>query len=298
MPAFAAFEAFLRERAIPARLGHPLAGCTTFRIGGPARFLVQPRTEEDLGLAFRSARECDVPVRLLGGGSNLLVGDRGVDGAVLRLHSLDRVDWSPDGSVAVQGGASLPRLVKEATRRGLAGLQGLTGVPGTVAGALVMNAGGRHGEIGPTVRWVDILDAEGNPKRLTPSEAGFRYRTSDLRGRIVLGAGLQLTPDEPAPLAARYDEIMRDKKETQPLGRPNAGCIFKNPPGERAGRLIDRCGLKGARAGAARVSSKHANFIINEGRALADDVLCLVDRIRAEVSARFALSLELEILVW
>jgi len=298
VPAAAAFDAFLRERRVPVREGHPLASGTTFRIGGPARWLVEPDSPEQAADTLRAARECDIPLRLLGGGSNLLVRDTGVDGAVLRLNRLSSVAWGSDGSATVEGGASLPRLVKEATRRGLSGLEGLTGVPGSVAGALVMNAGGRHGEIGPSVRWVDVVESDGTRRRLTRDEAGFRYRNSDLRGRIVLGARLELAPTDPVALAATYDDIMRDKKETQPLGRPNAGCIFKNPAGGKAGRLIDECGLKGARAGAARVSRKHANFIVNEGRATADDVLCLIDRIRAEVSARSGFSLELEILVW
>jgi len=298
VPAAAAFDAFLRERRVPNRPGHPLASGTTFRIGGPARWLVEPATTGQAADTLRAARECDIPVKLLGGGSNLLVRDEGVDGAVLRLNRLNSVAWGTDGSATVEGGASLPRLVKEATQRGLSGLEGLTGVPGSVAGALVMNAGGRHGEIGPAVRWVDVLEPDGTPRRLSQAEAEFRYRTSGLRGRIVVGARLELATVEPAGLAAKYDEIMRDKKETQPLGRPNAGCIFKNPAGEKAGRLIDECGLKGARAGAAHVSSKHANFIINEGRATADDVLELIDRIKAAVFSRRGVSLELEILVW
>ena len=298
MFAAAAFDAFLRERRVPCRSGHPLASGTTFRIGGPARWLVEPETPDQAAGTLRAARECDIPINVLGGGSNLLVRDAGVDGAVLRFNRLSSVAWGCDGSTIVEGGASLPRLVKEATRRGLSGLEGLTGVPGSVAGALVMNAGGRHGEIGPSVHWVDVLEADGTPRRLSREEAGFRYRTSDLRGRIVLGARLDLAPVDPASLAATYDTIMRNKKDTQPLGRPNAGCVFKNPPGAKAGMLIDACGLKGARAGAAHVSSKHANFIINEGRATADDVLGLIDRIRSEVSARHGVSLELEILVW
>ncbi|HEU4339337.1 MAG TPA: UDP-N-acetylmuramate dehydrogenase [Planctomycetota bacterium] len=298
MPAAAAFDAFLRERRVPNRPGHPLASGTTFRIGGPARWLVEPASTDQAADTLRAARECDISLKLLGGGSNLLVRDEGVDGAVLRLNRLKAVAWGTDGSATIEGGASLPRLVKEATQRGLSGLEGLTGVPGSVAGALVMNAGGRHGEIGPTVRWVDVLESDGTPRRLSQAEAGFRYRASDLRGRIVVGARLELNPSDPTGLAAKYGEIMRDKKETQPLGRPNAGCIFKNPAGAKAGRLIDECGLKGARAGAAHVSSKHANFIINEGRATADDVLELIDRIRAAVSSRRGVSLELEILVW
>jgi UDP-N-acetylmuramate dehydrogenase len=298
VPAVAAFEAFLRDRSVPVREGEPLASGTTFRIGGPARWLVEPDSPEQAADTLRAARECDLAVRLLGGGSNLLVRDAGVDGVVLRLSRLSGVEWGADGSVTVGGGASLPRLVREATRRGLSGLEGLTGVPGSVAGALVMNAGGRHGEICASVRWVDVLDSDGTPRRLSRAEAGFRYRDSDLRGRIVLGARLELASTDPAALASRYTDIMRDKKETQPLGKPNAGCIFKNPAGEKAGRLIDQCGLKDARAGAARVSSLHANFIINEGRAAADDVLSLIDRIRAEVAARRGIFLDLEILVW
>lgn len=297
MPA-ALFDAFLRERGVPVRTGHRLASGTTFRIGGPARWLVEPESPGQAADTLRAARACDIPVRLLGGGSNLLVRDAGIDGAVLRLNRLAGAEWGADGSVTVEGGASLPRLVKEAARRGLSGLEGLTGVPGSVAGALVMNAGGRHGEIGPAVRWVDVLDLDGTPRRLSHAEAGFRYRSTDLRGRIVLGARLELSPADPAALAAQYEDILRDKKETQPLGRPNAGCIFKNPAGHKAGRLIDECGLKGAREGAAHVSHKHANFIVNEGRATADDVLCLIDRIRAEVSSRRGVTLELEILVW
>jgi UDP-N-acetylmuramate dehydrogenase len=292
------FDAFLRDRRVPVRPGHPLASGTTFRIGGPARWLVEPESPAQAADSVRAALECDVPLRLLGGGSNLLVRDAGVDGAVLRLNRLASVAWSEDGSVLVEGGASLPRLVKEATRRGLSGLEGLTGVPGSVAGALVMNAGGRHGEIGPAVRWVDVLDGDGTPRRLSREEAGFRYRDSNLRGRIVLGARLELSPTDPGRLAATYDDIMRDKMETQPLGRPNAGCVFKNPAGAKAGKLIDECGLKGARAGAAHVSHKHANFIVNEGRASADDVLCLIDRIRGAVSARSGFTLDLEILIW
>lgn len=298
MPAVAAFEAFLRERSVEALRDHPLSNLTTFRIGGPARWLVRATDEERLAGTLAAARECDLPVRVLGGGSNLLVGDPGVDGAVFHLPSLSRVDFGIGGTVDVQGGASLPRLVKETTRRGLAGLQCLTGVPGSVAGALVMNAGGRHGEIGRTVRWVDVLETDGRRARLTREEAGFRYRGSDLRDRLVLGARLDLEPSDPAALQSSYGAILADKKATQPMGRPNAGCVFKNPPGDRAGRMIDACGLKGAREGGAVVSDLHANFILNGGRALASDVLRLIDRIRGTVRARLGTVLELEILVW
>ncbi len=298
MPAVAAFEAYLREHRIAALPDRPLAPATTFRIGGPARWLVRPSDAAGLSGALAAARECDVPVKILGGGSNLLVGDAGVDGAVFRLADLRRVSIRPSGEVEVEGGVNLPGLVRATVDAGLAGLEGLAGIPGSVAGALVMNAGGKHSEICSAVRWVDVLEPDGSPRRLSREEAGFRYRGSELRGRIVVGAGLRLEPGDRAALRARHDSILADKRASQPMGRPNAGCIFKNPPGERAGRLIDGCGLKGAREGGASVSTLHANFILNEGRALAADVLRLVDRIRDAVRSRAGLELELEILTW
>lgn len=297
MVAVAAFDAFLRERALDVKRERRLSECTTFRIGGPARWVVQPRDEGELAETVHRARECDVPIRLLGGGSNLLVGDAGFDGAVIRLHAFSRIEIS-DGFVFVHGGASLPRLVKETTRRGLAGLQCLAGVPGRVAGALVMNAGGRHGEIGSKVRWVDVMDPTGAMSRLSAPQAAFRYRDSDLKRWVVIAAGLELVPEDPSVVASLYADILRDKKRTQPMGTPNAGCIFKNPSGGKAGRMVESCGLKGAREGAARVSRKHANFIVNEGRALAGDVFRLIDRIRDAVRREFGVALELEVLVW
>jgi UDP-N-acetylmuramate dehydrogenase len=282
-----AFEAFLREERVPARFQEPLAPYTTLKVGGPAEYFVEPRGPEELARTLRAARECDVPVRLLGSGANLIVRDEGVPGAVVRLSR-----FVSRRGLHVEAGYTLARLVKETVCEGLAGLEALAGVPAAVGGAVRMNAGGRHGEIAAAVRYVDVMTPEGEIRRLPRDEVGFRYRSTALGDRIVIAAGFDLRPDP--EVRERYDAILGDKKRSQPLGSHNAGCMFKNPPGDHAGRIIDRWGLKGERVGRAHVSRKHANFIINEGGATAGEVLRLVDAIRSRVPV----PLELEVLVW
>jgi UDP-N-acetylmuramate dehydrogenase len=192
----------------------------------------------------------------------------------------------------VQAGYNLTTLVKETADAGLAGLECVAGVPATIGGAIRMNAGGRHGETSGAVRYVDILTPAGELRRLAKGEVGFRYRGTDLGDAIVVAAGFELVPDP--KVRERYDAILGDKKKSQPLGSHNAGCMFKNPPGGHAGRIIDECGLKGERVGAAHVSRKHANFIVNDGGATANEVLRLVEIIRGRVPV----PLELEVLVW
>lgn len=287
MVAVQAFDAYLREEAVPVRFHHPLGPYTTLKVGGPAEFFIEPRSEEEIAGVSRAARECEVPFRMLGSGANLLVRDEGVPGAVVRLTRLARRD-----GLRVQAGYSLPKLVKETVAQGLAGLECLAGVPATVGGAVAMNAGGRHGEIAGALRSVDVLTPQGSIRTLLREEVGFRYRGTALAGAVVLAAEFDLRPDP--GVRERYEAILGDKKRSQPLGSPNAGCMFKNPPGDAAGRIIDRCGLKGERVGCAHVSRKHANFIINEGGATAADILRLIDRIRRKVPV----PLELEVLVW
>ncbi|HYF01139.1 MAG TPA: UDP-N-acetylmuramate dehydrogenase [Planctomycetota bacterium] len=287
MLAVHAFDTFLRERAIPFRAEAPLGPLTTLKVGGPADYLVEPRDETELADVFRAAWEGDVPVRFLGSGANLLVRDEGVRGAVVRLSRFDRRH-----GLHVQAGYNLAKLCKETAAEGLAGLEVLAGVPATVGGAIRMNAGGRHGEIASAVRYVDVLTTAGQVRRLSREEVGFRYRGTRLDGAIVVAAGFDLKPDD--GVRARYDAILGEKKRSQPLGTHNAGCMFKNPPGGHAGRIIDQCGLKGLRVGDAHVSRKHANFIVNDGRATAADVLRLVDLIQR----RAPVPLELEVLVW
>ena len=287
MVASTAFRALLREQDVPVHVDEPLGRYTTLKVGGPAELLIEPRDETQLSQVVRAARECDVPLRLLGSGANLLVRDDGVRGVVLRLSRLNRRT-----RLHVQAGYNLAKLVKETVSEGLAGLEVVAGVPAAVGGAIRMNAGGRHGEIADSVRYVDVMTPEGEIRRLSKPEVGFRYRGTGLGDAIVLAAGFELRPDP--EVRERYDVILGDKKRTQPLGSHNAGCMFRNPPGGHAGRLIDEWGLKGERVGGAHVSRKHANFIINEGDATATDVLRLVDVIRARVPV----PLDLEVLVW
>lgn len=297
MSGYHAFETFLREQKVGTLFDEPLGPLTTFKCGGTARYLIQPKDSVELAEVIRRANENDIPFRLLGGGACILVRDDGVDEVVIRLRHFNKREFSGD-FVKVEGGYNLSRLVKDAVREGLTGLECVAGIPGTVAGALAMNAGGRNGEICNVVCYVDIMDREGHTRRLGREEIEFRYRNSSLAGSIILGCGLQLRYSEPEDVYERYSEIMADKKATQPMGTKNAGCVFKNPPGNRAGQMIEAVDLKGARFGRAHVSTKHANFIINEGGCRTDDVLRLIDLIRTKVRDRFETFLELEIYVW
>lgn len=287
MVAVHAFDTFLLERKVPVRLDVPLGPYTTMKVGGPADYFVEPRTPEELADTFRAARECDVPLRYLGSGANLLVRDEGVRGAVIRLTHFVRRE-----GLHVQGGYNFAKLVKETAAEGLGGLECLAGIPATVGGAVRMNAGGRHGETAAAVRSVDVMTAEGELRRLSHDEVGFRYRGTNLNGAIVIAADFDLQPAD--GIRERYDDVLSQKKNSQPLGTHNAGCMFKNPPGGHAGRIIDECGLKGTRVGNAHVSERHANFIENDGDASAADILRLVELIQS----RAPMPLELEVLVW
>ncbi len=287
MVAVHAFDTFLTERGIPVRLDEPLGPYTTMKVGGPADYFVEPRSPEDLAATFRAARECDVPVRILGSGANLLVRDEGVRGVVVRFTHLNRRE-----GLHVEAGYNFAKLVKETAAEGLGGLECLAGIPATVGGAIRMNAGGRHGETATAVKYVDVMTPDGEIRRLTRDQVGFRYRGTNLGAGVVLAAGFELNPA--GGLRERYEEVLALKKSSQPLGTHNAGCMFKNPPGGSAGRIIDECGLKGVRVGNAHVSERHANFIENDGGATATDILKLIELIQSKAPQ----PLELEVLVW
>lgn len=290
-------ETYIKERNIPARHAAPLAGMTTLHVGGPARVLAMPRTVEQLVDAVHGARMEGLPLRLLGGGSNLLIPDEGINGVVLRTRGLRRRRFFDNG-VEAEGGVGFPLLVRESVDRGLAGIEALCGIPGTVAGALAMNAGGRHGEVERAVEWVDVLEPDGTLRRLSRSDVTFGYRTSSLKGSIVLGCRFRLSPGDPDAIERRYREVLNAKQATQPLGERTAGCMFRNPQGGSAGRLIDQAGLKNARVGEARISQIHANFIVNEGRATAKDIRLLAEHVREHVRDRFGVKLEFEVVRW
>jgi UDP-N-acetylmuramate dehydrogenase len=281
----------------------PLARFTTFGIGGPARLLVEPRSGTELASVVDCLASDGIEYRILGGGANLLIPDEGVPFAVVKLAG-DFAKVSFDGTRA-EAGAAVPlgRLVSECAKRGLSGAEGLAGIPGTVGGALVMNAGGRWGRIGDVTESVGVLargGAQGGPARvLDKSEIRFGYRESSLRGEVILGAKLAFREEDPAKVVETTRGFLDEKRRTQDLKAKSAGCVFKNPPeGPSAGALIDQAGLKGARVGGAAVSPIHANFIVNCGNATAREVGELINLMRDKVFASSKVRLELEIELW
>jgi len=263
------------------RFDEPLSRHTSFRIGGPADVWVEVADVEEIRRVQALATAADLPLFVLGGGTNILVSDRGVRGVVVRLgRALACLDWRANGSgLHARAGAalSLKRLVTEAIARDLSGLEFAEGIPGTVGGGLLMNAGAFGGELGNVVEYVDGVDVHGDLQRFPRSALRFGYRRFDLPpGFIVTHLDFLLQPGEPAAIHAKRDDAKRRRAAHQPLGHPNAGSIFKNPPGEYAGRLIDAVGMKGQRHGGAMVSEQHANFIVNVGGATAADVRALM----------------------
>ena len=277
----------------------PLGPMTWFQLGGRARYLGRPASEDDLARMIGRARERGVPTHVLGGGANVLIRDDGVTGLVIRLDDpvFRKIEY--DGErVTAGGGVDLMQLSRDCARRGLSGLECMAGIPGTVGGAVRMNAGGRFGSFSDTVAAVRLLSPDGAIHSLPAAELGFSYRRSDVGDRIVLSAELQLRRDDPERVMARFHEIWAWKKGTQPLAEHSAGCVFKNPPGDSAGRLIDQAGMKGQTVGAASVSRDHANFIVTGEGATADHVLRLIHHIREQVRRTQGVNLELEIDIW
>lgn len=294
VPSLKSFADITTERAALGRL-------TTFGVGGPADILIEPRSIDELSGVMAALNDAALPWRILGGGSNLLVSDDGVRGAVIRLRG-DFAGLEFDGA-RVTAGAAVPlaRLVDECAKKGLSGVEGLVGIPGTVGGALVMNAGGRWARIGNVVESVSVLakSASGGVRLLGRCDAGFAYRHSALGNEVILGATLALCPVDAATVAETMRGYLDQKRQTQDLGARSAGCAFKNPAdGPSAGALIDRAGLKEACIGGAKVSSVHANFIINAGSATARDVSALIRLIQAKVLEHSGVSLELEVQLW
>jgi UDP-N-acetylmuramate dehydrogenase len=289
----------LEEHSDIALRDEPLAPHTWLKVGGPAQFFITPRTREELIDVVARCHEEQVPIHVLGGGSNLLVRDEGVPGVVLHLEGLAFSEVSVEGAVVRAGaGAMLSHAIAQSVREGLAGLDALVGIPGTVGGALHGNAGGRSGDIGQHVRSVEVLTATGEVCERKEDELSFEYRASSLNELIILNATFELAPEDPAEITQRMRKLWIMKKATQPLTFQSAGCIFKNPRGMSAGWLIDQAGLKGTRIGNAEISDRHANFITTQPGATARDVLRLIDLARSKVAEQFGVDLELEIQIW
>ena len=279
----------------------PLGRMTTFRVGGPAEYLVRPRTEEQLRDVLARCTQEGLEMRVFGRGSNILVKDEGVKGAVIQL------DEEAFGRIAIEedllrAGAAAPlrKVVAAAARQGLSGVECLVGIPGTVGGGVRMNAGGSFGDIGQTVERVKVMSGDGQTFYREREDMAFGYRTSNISARFVLDVELRLMPDGVKAIKDRIKKIWIIKKNTQPMSTASAGCTFKNPRGLAAGLLIDQAGLKGFSIGGAAVSRKHANYIIvkDPEHTKAADVEALIDHVRKVVKERFDVYLELEIEIW
>ena len=279
------------------RRNEPMSRHTTFRVGGPAALMALPASEEELLHAAQAALEVDVEPLCVGNGSNLLADDAGVDAFVLKtVPKVSRV--AEKGNALTAGaGLTLAQLAVEAANRGLTGLEFAHGIPGSVGGGMVMNAGAYGGELCQVVRQVRAMDCEGQVRELSGEECAFSYRHSRFSegGWLILSATVELQPGDTAAIRARMAELMAKRKEKQPLEYPSAGSTFKRPEGYFAAALIDQCGLKGLRVGGAQVSEKHAGFVINTGNATCLDILTLMDQIRERVFRETGVELEPEV---
>ena len=278
----------------------PLAPLVWFRLGGPAAFFAKPRTLEELLAVLKRAREHAVPVKILGGGSNVLVREAGTNALVVHLESPYFSDVTVEGnSVTAAAAVPLTALISQTARAGLAGLEVLTGIPGTVGAALRGNAGSRQGSIGQFVRRATVLDAAGEIQVRERDDLSFADRMSNLDEPVILSAEFELLREDPESVVRRMRRIWIIKKESQPYGHQSSGCIFKNPaPDILAGALIDQAGLRGTRHGGAEVSDRHANYIVAHPGATPSDVLHLIEQIQQRVWQQFGYELELQLQIW
>ncbi len=284
----------------------PLAKLTTFRVGGGADYLALPKTPDQLRLALAWGRSQGLPITLLGAGSNLLISDRGLPGLVICTRALRHSEFNvATGKVVAAAGEPWSSLAWKAARHGLKGFEWTIGIPGTVGGAVVMNAGAHGSETADILVEAEVISPDGTPTTLKPEDLGFRYRTSRLQGshKIVTSATFQLSPGhDAAAVKAATATDLRQRRETQPYHLPNCGSVFRNPPradaegrAYSAGRLIQLAGLKGHQIGQAQISTLHANFIVNLGGAKASDVLALIRYAQAAVYERNGVELKTEV---
>jgi len=297
---FVEAEAILRESpAVPFLRDVSLRTRTAFGLGGPARLFLTPREPDRLAVVLRRLHEAEVPFEFLGAGSNLLVADEGPPFVVIASEGFDEEPDISGDRVRVGAGYPAPKLVKRLVKAGLSGIEFAEGIPGSVGGCVRMNAGWHEGAFGNAVAEVASIARHGAIEPIVPDPETFAYRKSPgLDGRLVTGVTLRLQPDDPILIQERVRGYHDQRVRTQPAGARNAGCVFKNPPGDHAGRLIDAAGLKGAAIGRAVVSDIHANFIINQGGATCSEVRRLIDLVRDKVRRSSGVSLEQEVILW
>ena len=290
----------LREAApdIDILQNEPMSRHTTFAIGGPADLFVQPKTRRELAGTLGVLRARGIPFLLLGNGSNMLVADAGVRGAVVCTTELDEVRIGENCTLVAEAGALLGRVARRAQRAGLTGVEFAGGIPGSLGGAVFMNAGAYDGQMAGIVEQTEYLDETGALHTLTGEEHVFGYRRSVFRDHpdwTVVRSTLRLQQGDPAAILDRMNDLAQRRREKQPLNFPSAGSTFKRPEGHFAGRLIEDAGLKGVSVGAAQVSEKHAGFLINRGGATCDDMLRLIELVQQRVKEAFGVQLECEV---
>lgn len=277
--------------------GEPMSRHTTFRAGGKADYYLTPADTDGLRAAVLLCRESGMPYYILGNGSDLLVGDYGYHGAMISTESCCSGCGAKDGVITAGSGVLLSQIARLAAEQALTGFEFASGIPGTLGGALVMNAGAYGGEMKDVVKSVLVMDAEGREKRIAARDMEFGYRKSCIapNGYIALEASIELAPGRVSEIQARMGELAAKRRDKQPLEYPSAGSTFKRPEGHFAGKLIEDAGLKGASVGGAQVSTKHSGFVINTGGATAADILGLCRLVQAEVKRQFGVELELEV---
>jgi UDP-N-acetylmuramate dehydrogenase len=277
----------------------PLAKFTTFKVGGCAQWLALPKTPAQIDSALAWAQTAGLPVTMLGAGSNLLISDRGLSGLVICTRALRHSEFDlGTGRVIAAAGEPWSALAWKAARYGLKGFEWTIGIPGTVGGAVVMNAGAHGGETADILVTAEVLNPDGTRVTLLPSDLDYRYRTSNLQGgdRLVTTATFQLSAGhDPAAIKAATAADLKQRRDTQPYHLPNCGSVFRNPAGHSAGRLIEQANLKGYQIGQAQISTLHANFIVNLGEAKASDVLGLIRHVQKVIGDRHGIALETEV---
>ena len=292
--------AALHEAApeIEVMVEEPMRRHTTFAIGGPADLFVVPKTPEQLAKVLQVICDCGLPLLLLGNGSNMLVSDAGYRGAVVCTTEMDDVRAVAENRLIVQAGVLLSRVSRYAQRAGLTGAEFAGGIPGSLGGAVFMNAGAYDGQMAGIVEQTEYLDGSGTVHTLTGEEHCFAYRGSAFRAHpdwVVLRSVLRLQPGDPAAILDKMNDFAQRRRDKQPLNYPSAGSTFKRPEGYFAGRLIEDAGLKGVSVGAAQVSEKHAGFLINRGGATCEEMLRLIELVQQRVREKFGVELECEV---
>lgn len=281
------------------KVDEPLNKHTTLRIGGPVKFFIEPKDAQDLKLLISFAKRYKIHLSVIGAGSNILAGDKRLRRIVVKLSSpfFKKITFR-GGFVEAGSGLILSELISETAKRGLSGAEFLSGIPGTLGGALSMNAGAWGSQISRAVMRITVMDINGKIKSLAKEEIDFAYRKSSLGKFIILGATLKFFKKDKRKIRQDIERYRKQRNILQDSSFPNAGCVFRNPPGGYAGRLIDLCGLKGRSFGGACISSKHANFILNRNNARAGDILKLMELIKKEVKNNFKINLYPEIKIW